>query len=111
MIQMTTIELSSSGAMVTPRVACGEIDTLAARGASNLSPASGQMTCDGRAPSVVGDVVPRGLGLQRPTRHEVGRKRHHKHAAGPCLQDNLITRASMLISALLYLQLGALRQQ
>jgi len=74
----------------------------------------GQMACVGHAPSVVGDVVPRGLGLQRPTRrkrHVVGRKRRHKHAAGPCLRDNLITRASMLISTLLYVQLGALHQQ
>ena len=58
--------------------------------------------------------MPRGLQLPRPTtrkRHVVGRKRRHKHAASPCLRDNLITRASMLISALLYAHLGALRQQ
>ena len=35
----------------------------------------------------------------------------HKHKVGPCLRDNLNTRASMLISAFLYVQLGALRQQ
>jgi len=41
----------------------------------------------------------------------VGRTRQQKHAAGHCLRDNLITWASMLISALLNVHLGALRQQ
>jgi len=38
----------------------------------------------------------------------VGRTRRTKHAAGHCLRDNLITWASMLISALLNVPLGAL---
>jgi len=41
----------------------------------------------------------------------VGRTRRQKHAAGNCLRDNLITWASVLISAPLNLPLGALRQQ
>jgi len=41
----------------------------------------------------------------------VGRKRRKKHAAGHCQWDNLITWASKLISALLNVPLGALRQQ
>jgi len=41
----------------------------------------------------------------------VGRTRRKKHAAGHCLRDNLIIWASMLISALLNVPLGALRQQ
>jgi len=41
----------------------------------------------------------------------VGRTRRQKHAAGHCVRDNLITRASMLISALINVPLGALRQQ
>jgi len=41
----------------------------------------------------------------------VGRTRCKKHAAGHCLRDNLITWASMLISALLNVPLGALQQQ
>jgi len=40
-----------------------------------------------------------------------GRTRHKKHAAGHCLWDNLIIWASMLVSALLNVPLGALRQQ
>ena len=41
----------------------------------------------------------------------VGRTRRRKHAAGHCLRDNLIPWASMRISALLNVPLGALRQQ
>jgi len=41
----------------------------------------------------------------------VGRTRHKKHAAGHCLWDNLIIWTSMLVSALLNVPLGALRQQ
>ena len=33
------------GRTATPRAACGEIDTLAARAASDLSPTFGQMGC------------------------------------------------------------------
>jgi len=41
----------------------------------------------------------------------VGRTRRKKHAGGHCLRDNLITWASMLMSALINVPLGALRQQ
>jgi len=41
----------------------------------------------------------------------VGRTRRKKHAAGHCLRDNLITWASLPISVLLNVPLGALRQQ
>jgi len=40
-----------------------------------------------------------------------GRTRRKKHAAGHCLRDNVITWASMLISARLNVPLGALDQQ